>query len=326
MKVYLGIALLLALSGVLTGCATAGAGHPSNPADVRAEAQAQELREARAARDESSRRVRELETQLALSRSEARELREQVALVREAQAREVTRIRSEARRAPEEAEPVETAVEDGGPRPVLRLYGPEPRPAYSTSGLSALPGPLAPSVVGPPPAGGIRLPMMSGADAEAGVPAIPLAPVAVMDGAPVPTASIQPPIVAAPLVDPRRHDAATEEYRVALRALSEQRLDEAASRLETFVRQHGEHPYADNAMYWRAEIFFTQRDFARALRAFTNLIERYPRGNKVPDALLRIGLTYERLGRRAQARRVFERLRAQYPDTMAARMAAREDA
>ena len=139
--------------------------------------------------------------------------------------------------------------------------------------------------------------------------------------------------VAAPDPEPQpeplpapENDPATQQYRAALSALSERRLPDAISAFDRFVREHPAHPYADNAMYWRAEIDYTRRDYAGALARFSALIERFPHGNKVPDALLRIGLCYERMGQRERARRVFSRLRQQYPDTVAARMASREDA
>jgi len=180
-----------------------------------------------------------------------------------------------------------------------------------------MPGPDAPAWVGPPPAGAVRLPVLAAGSNATGVPAIPAVPVEVR-GSTAPVAPASPPRPEA--------DAATEQYRVALRHLTERRISEASAGLDRFVAEHPGHPHADNAMYWRAEIDYTRRDYAAALRRFSGLIERFPRGSKVPDALLRIGLCYERMGQRSRARRVFSRLRQQFPNTVAARMASREDA
>lgn len=270
-----------------------------------------------AALERAEARNQELAAQLGLARAEAEGLREELAAVRAGRRAEVTRIRSAS---PAEdgyiAEPTRPA---SGPRTTLRLYGApptEPRPAGSVAGVQAIPGPEAPSVVGPPPAGGVRLPMLTSTPGmpEAGVPAIPTAPVRVVGAAPP----------AAPIQSARA--VAGERYRTALRHLAERRIPQAIVGLDAFLRDHATHPYADNAMYWRAEISYTRHDYADASRRFTRLIERYPRGNKVPDALLRIGLCYERMGQRARAREVFSRLREQYPSTVAARMASREDA
>jgi len=314
------IVVLLALGGCApasTGTTTAAA--VSSEASEAADDSAH-LAELARLRD----RNRELTAQLGLARAEASELRDEVGSLREAAAREVTRITRPAEcEAPEPSEASEPEPRASGPRPVLRLYGTDSspgagRPAANTRGVAALPGPEAPARLDPPPAAAARLPVVAvdPDDPTAGVPAIPLRPVEV-EGAAHP--SVTP--------DPRpRRDAAGEAYRAALQAFTERRLSDAVSGFERFVAAHPDHPYADNALYWRAEIDFTRRDYSGALARFSRLIERYPRGNKVPDALLRIGLCYERTGRRAQARRVFSRLRRQYPDTVAARLASREDA
>ncbi len=264
--------------------------------------------------------------QLGLARAEAAELRDEVAALREDEARRVTRITSHPPSCQAEPSPAEPRA--AGPRPVLRLYGTAPapastRPAGATSGVAALPGPAAPSWVGPPPAGAVRLPVLAADPAHpaAGVPAIPAVPVRVREeedrSLPAQRAASAPRDTA---------DAAAAQYRAALRHLTERRLPEATVGLDRFVDDHPTHPYADNAMYWRAEIDYTRHDYAAALSRFSSLIERFPRGNKVPDALLRIGLCYERMGQRSRARRVFSRLRQQSPNTVAARMASREDA
>ncbi len=314
MKHRLFVLVLLALGGCATAPTPVVSRIPASVAAASAASEA-ELVELRA-------RNRELGAQLGLARAEAAELRDEVDALREDAARRVVRITPPPACEPA-AEEARAEPEDAGPRPVLRLYGtaPQPlpldgseRPAASTRGVSALPGPEAPAWLGPPPAAAARLPVFAtGGDPSDGVPAIPLHPIDVIEGAPGP-ASATPP------------DAATLEYRAALAAFSERRIPDAVDALERFVRMHPSHPYADNAMYWRAEIDYTRRDYAGALTRFSSLIERFPRGNKVPDALLRIGLCYERMGRRTQARRVFTRLRQQYPDTVAARMASREDA
>ena len=43
------------------------------------------------------------------------------------------------------------------------------------------------------------------------------------------------------------------------------------------------------------------------------MIKRYPRSNKVPDALLKIGLAYERLGQTEMARKAYQDVVSAYP-------------
>jgi len=69
---------------------------------------------------------------------------------------------------------------------------------------------------------------------------------------------------------------------------------------------------------------FERAQFAAALQTFRSVLERFPTGNQVPDALLMIGLTLKKLGRVAEGRDTLGRLRAIYPNSAAAKRAAAE--
>ncbi len=300
---------MLALVLALGGCAGATASSRARPA-VPSVSPA-ELASARETVQRQRDRIRELEAALGLAQAQARQLADELRDREAAERARITRIGAERASEPQELAVEEETPRDSGPRPVLRLYGPATAP---------LPGPEAPPIVAAPPLPSIRLPVVVSPDGDpaAGVPAIPSAPVAI---APSPVPAPPPPTPVRPPAD----DPAVTEYRAALAHLSARRLDEALAGLDAFLRAHPRHAYADNALYWRGEIYYAQRDYRRALAELTALVERYPRGNKVPEALLRIGLCHERMGERARARAVFQRLRTQYPDSVAARMASRED-
>jgi len=78
---------------------------------------------------------------------------------------------------------------------------------------------------------------------------------------------------------------------------------------------------ADNALYWKGESAYDQAHYADALAAFTEVVERYGGGNKAPDALLKIGLCYDKLGDLANAHDVLARLVAAYPGAPASAIA-----
>ena len=75
------------------------------------------------------------------------------------------------------------------------------------------------------------------------------------------------------------------------------------------------------ALFWRGEVLFAQKRYEQALTGFQQALEREPRGEKAADALLKIGLCYQRLGQPERARATFERLKAQFPESDAARLA-----
>jgi len=270
--------------------------------------------------DRQRERIRELEAQLGLARAQAQDLADEIETMRGRERTRASRVETE--RDPGGSPPDSDAAEreatdTSEPRPVLRLYGTAAEPASEASAdPPPLAGPPAPATVEAPPPGSVRLPVVTapGGDPAEGVPAIPRTPVAVSAAARADSAEGTPT------------DEAVGEYRRALRQLSERRYEEALRGFEAFLREHPGHPYADNSLYWRGEIHYARRDYRRALSSFSELVERFPDGNKVPEALLRIGLCYERMGNRARATGVFRRLRRQYPDSVAARLASQEDA
>lgn len=90
-----------------------------------------------------------------------------------------------------------------------------------------------------------------------------------------------------------------------------------------FLVHYPDHPYADNAFYWRGECFFAQGDFPRAAEQFEGLLARFPLGNKVSDALLKLGVVYQKLGNEAKAKSYFDRLQREFPRSEAARRVPR---
>lgn len=200
--------------------------------------------------------------------------------------------------------------DDDGSRPVLRLYGPPvvERPALAAEGVTALAGPAAPAIVAAPPPGTLgRLVVTDDA-----VPAIPASPVVV---APRSTDA-----ASAGAADP-----AVRDYQDALRRVAERDLDGALRAFASFLAAHPSHAYADNALYWRAEVFYARHEWSLAVTELESLLGRFPSGSKVPDALLRLGMCWERLGDSARARVYFDRLVREHPESTAAHMAGRED-
>ncbi|MDX1501143.1 MAG: tol-pal system protein YbgF [Thermoanaerobaculia bacterium] len=101
---------------------------------------------------------------------------------------------------------------------------------------------------------------------------------------------------------------------------------DAEATFEEFIRRHGDTELADNAQYWIGEARFARRDVPGALAAFRETIERFPEGNKVPDALLRAGDCMAELGDEEGARALYAEVARLYPNTAAAAMAEERSA
>ena len=116
---------------------------------------------------------------------------------------------------------------------------------------------------------------------------------------------------------------AANDYRIAVDLVKAGKHDAAVIALRAFIAKYARHDYADNAQYWLGESFYARKDYAHALAEFRTVIETYPRGNKVPDALLKVGYCYQALGQSDRARAVLEQVVNLYPKTEPAALAAK---
>jgi len=63
------------------------------------------------------------------------------------------------------------------------------------------------------------------------------------------------------------------------------------------------------------------RNYDIALKAFQDLMDRYPESSKVPDALLKVGYTHYELEQWDSARAALTQVQESYPDTTLDRLA-----
>jgi tol-pal system protein YbgF len=136
--------------------------------------------------------------------------------------------------------------------------------------------------------------------------------------APAPTARVGRS-VAAPARDNAPADNAL--YQNALGQLRAGHHDEAVAGLRAFVAAHPQHDLADNAQYWLGECFYDRKDFSTALREFRRVVEAFPTGNKVPDALLKLGLSYLAIGSARPGREALTDLVRRFPQHPTAALA-----
>ena len=113
--------------------------------------------------------------------------------------------------------------------------------------------------------------------------------------------------------------AAPVAYDAAIALVNAKRYDRALDAFAAFLVRWPDHPYADNAMYWRGESYYALGDYRRAAEQFEGVLERFPAGSKAPDALLKLGMSHLKLGDPASAKASFDRLTELFPQSDAAR-------
>ena len=69
-----------------------------------------------------------------------------------------------------------------------------------------------------------------------------------------------------------------------------------------FLKTYPNDELTDNASYWIGECYYLMSDYQKALDQFRGVTERFPDKDKAPDALLKMGYCYEKIGDAAGAR------------------------
>ena len=116
--------------------------------------------------------------------------------------------------------------------------------------------------------------------------------------------------------------ASLRPYRQALETLRAGDPEAALEGFRRFLDGNPRHDYADNAQYWIGECYYDLHDYQAAEPEFRKVIDHYPDGNKVPDAMLKLGFTLLAEQQEAAGRGVLESLPRAYPKHEAARLAA----
>ncbi|HYO74904.1 MAG TPA: tol-pal system protein YbgF [Thermoanaerobaculia bacterium] len=119
------------------------------------------------------------------------------------------------------------------------------------------------------------------------------APAATGTGTPA-TGQVTVPATAMPAGDPN------QTYQAAYRDYQRGNFDLAIEGFREFLQTSADSDLADNANYWIAESLFSQKKYREAIQEFDAVVNRYPKSDKVPGALLKKGYAYISVGERAQ--------------------------
>lgn len=139
---------------------------------------------------------------------------------------------------------------------------------------------------------------------------------AVQRAKPPPRPAPAPPVVAqlpVPTLSP--DELAKTEYEAALALMERKDYRGAIARFQDFLKKHPESDLADNAQYWVGEGHYALREFDQAILEFDAVRRKYPKGDKVPAALLKLGFAFSELGDKVDARLILQELIDRYPQS-----------
>ncbi|MBW6508111.1 MAG: tol-pal system protein YbgF [Desulfuromonadales bacterium] len=131
-------------------------------------------------------------------------------------------------------------------------------------------------------------------------------------------APVQPQIAQIPQQTPE------QQYEQALRLILDgSDFVRGRNQMEAFARNHPHHDLYVNALYWTGEAMYGDKKFELAILQFQDVISRYPRHSKTPDALYKQALAFNALGDGQNARATMRKLIDSYPASEQAKAAER---
>ena len=88
--------------------------------------------------------------------------------------------------------------------------------------------------------------------------------------------------------------------------------------LKAFVEAYPGNELSGNAQYWLGETYYVRKNYGAAANVFAEGFKRYPKSNKAPDNLLKLGMSLAALERIEDACITFNKLDKEYPNAKSA--------
>jgi tol-pal system protein YbgF len=80
-----------------------------------------------------------------------------------------------------------------------------------------------------------------------------------------------------------------------------------------FIQLFPQNGLADNSLYWIGECYYSEKMYQEAVNTFTELINNYSDGDKIPDAILKKGYALIEMGNQSEGIRVLKGLVSRFP-------------
>jgi tol-pal system protein YbgF len=123
---------------------------------------------------------------------------------------------------------------------------------------------------------------------------------------------------------PREWKSPEEMYEVAVGQVKGGNPKKGRETLSDFAVKYPDHKLIPNALYWKGEAFYAEKDFENAILTFQDVVDKYPRGEKAPDAMYKQGLSFLALKDKKNAVILFDLVEKKYPKSKAAEMAKKK--
>ena len=104
-----------------------------------------------------------------------------------------------------------------------------------------------------------------------------------------------------------------EQYEFAVSFMKIGDYETAEFALKEFIDKNKDHDLAGSAQYWYGETFRIRQLYSDAATAYLDGYQNYPKSDKAPDNLLKLGITMVQLGEKEQGCTMITGIKKQYP-------------
>jgi tol-pal system protein YbgF len=159
-----------------------------------------------------------------------------------------------------------------------------------------------------PPAAGAAQTPRGQAPAQPGQPGSP------SRGTPPANLGTLPPDAAAAIKPPLPDGNAKQQYDYATALITkDQNFPEAERALRAFIAAYPTDGLTPNAYYWLGETYYVRKDYQQAAFTFAEAFQKYPKAQKAPDSLFKLGLSLSQLNQTKEACTAYGRLLDNFP-------------
>ena len=109
------------------------------------------------------------------------------------------------------------------------------------------------------------------------------------------------------------NDSPEKQYEFATSFLKVGDYSTAERAFREFVIANSDHKLAGNAQYWYAETFRIRQLYTDAATAYLEGYQKYPKGEKAPINLLKLGVSMVQIGEKEQGCKMIKGVEKQYP-------------
>lgn len=125
---------------------------------------------------------------------------------------------------------------------------------------------------------------------------------------------------------PSKREASFQEamgalYKNAKQTYERKEFAVAREKFKAFLAVYPKGELSDNAQFWIGESYYSEKDYEKAIIAYDDVLKKFPKGDKIPSALLKQALCWLNLGDKTFAQSLLKRVIREHPRTQQAKIA-----